>query len=174
MSAPAPIQQIMEVDKAWIAGFIDGEGCITIARQIRKNRPSPSYRSYITVSNTNRDSLEYLRGHYGGVLYERHEYRKDKRGKNWADAYDWYCPLRSATRLLTDILPYLRVKRQQAMLVLEFLATKKAFARNERRPSSKRGGSAPLTGDEIAHRERLRLAVKRLNSKGQYARGQIA
>ena len=157
-----------ETDRAWMAGFIDGEGCLTIARQMRKGRPSPAYRVFITVSNTNRPCLEFFKTLYGGEIYNIHDRRKDKRGTNWAEAYDWYCPVSSSERLLCDLLPYLRLKQEQAKILLEFIRSKKGFARKTN--AGRNTGSAPLTDEEINHREKLRVAVQLLNSKGTRAR----
>jgi hypothetical protein len=152
-----------------MAGFVDGEGCLTIACQRRLNRPSPAYRAFVTVTNTNRSCLLRFCRWYAGDIYQVHEKRRDKLGKKWADAYCWYCPASVVKRFLEDLLPYLCVKRKQALVILEFIATKNGFARGRYRPGQ-RGGSAPLTAKEIAHRERLKRRVQCLNTKGQYAR----
>lgn len=155
-------------DLAWMAGFVDGEGCLTISRQIRKDRPSPSYRASITITNTKKSALDIFETYYGGNVYDVMENRTDKRKVKWANAYCWYCTVGRAKEFLEDILPYLRIKNDQARIILEFINTKNGFLRKKR--LNKRGGSSPLSCDEINHREGLRLAVQGLNSKGQYAR----
>ncbi|HMD79185.1 MAG TPA: hypothetical protein VKF39_04290, partial [Nitrososphaerales archaeon] len=156
-----------ETERAWMAGFLDGEGLVTIVRQIRRSRPSPAYRCYVCVCNTDREVLTIYLSYYGGAIYQIHEKRRDKLGKKWADAFNWYCPISSTKRLLLDLLPFLRLKKRQACLVIEFVDNKRAFARGKRKG---RGGSSPLTKDEIAFRERLRRQVRLLNRKGKYAR----
>lgn len=160
---------LSETDKAWMAGFVDGEGCITISKQVRKNRPTPAYRVFITISNTDYAVLEFFKLHYGGSIYNVHERRKDKRNIKWSDTYDWYCPISSSKRFLRDILPYLRLKRKQAELCLEFLETRKN-TKQARRINGTLAGSEGLTVEELNKRESYRLAVRALNSKGQYAR----
>lgn len=150
-----------------MAGFVDGEGYLTIMKQIRKHRPSPAYRAYIAISNTNRHAFNLFLNEYGGKTYVHYEKRLDKQGLKWSDAFTWYCPISSSKRFLEDILPYLRLKRRQAELILEFINNKKAFARGKREG---RGGSSPLTSGEISYRESLRRAVSLLNEKGRYAR----
>lgn len=174
MDAPleAYTDGLRERDKAWMAGFIDGEGCLTISRQVRKGRPSPACRAYITIATTHRDVLQGFVERYGGRVYSVHERRGDKRGRKWADAYDWYCPVSSAEQLLVDVLPHLRIKRPQAEILLTFIRKKRAF---ERRFWPGRGkGSAPLTAEEISFREDLRIQVQLLNQKGQRARQALA
>lgn len=158
---------LTETEKAWMAGFMDGEGCFTIGKQIRKNRPSPSYRVYITVANTDKTSLESFVKEYGGKIYNIHERRKDKKGVNWSDAHDWYCPISSSKRLLLDLLPFLRLKRQQSEIILQFLQKKHKF---KRRSLGQGHGSSPLSPNEIACYENFRLQVHALNHKGIYAR----
>ena len=153
--------------RGWMAGFMDGEGLITIGKQIRRNRPSPAFRAYAGACNTNRRVLEIFPEYYGGKIYRVNEKRTDEMGGKWADQYQWYCPISSTKRFLLDILPYLRLKKKQAILVLEFIQNKKAFARGKRMG---RGGSSPLTQEEIDFRERLRRRVRLLNKKGKYAR----
>ena len=88
-------------------------------------------------------------------------------GIKWADGYVWQCPVSTTGQLLRDLLPFFRLKGKQARLVLEFIETKNAFARGKR---SGRGGSSPLTEEEIAFREGLRRRVRLLNKKGKFAR----
>lgn len=152
-----------------MAGFVDGEGQVTITRQARKNRPSPAYRAYVVVTNTKREVLLTFPEHHGGKIYRTSEQRRDWKGKKWADAYAWYCPMAGSRRFLMDLLPFLKLKGVQARIVLAFIDNKKAFARGKR---VGRGGSSPLTGQEIAFRERLRTQVMVLNSKGKFARSQ--
>ncbi len=153
--------KVTKEDAAWQAGFIDGEGCLTIAKQIRKGRPSPAYRASVTVCNTNQKLLQpFLK--WGGNIYHMREKRN-----RWADAYTWHCADKSISAFLGCILPYLKGKRMQAKIILEFIENKKGF----RRHSLGQGkGSAPLGAEEIKYREKLWLKIKSLNSKGVYAR----
>jgi hypothetical protein len=116
-----------------MAGFIDGEGNISINRQVRKDRPSPAYRAYICVSNSDREVLEIFLKSYGGKIYCVSENRKSWYGKKWSDSYCWYCPISSSKRALLDMLPYLRLKGKQAQILLDFIQSKKAFSRKLRK-----------------------------------------
>ncbi|MDA4134623.1 MAG: hypothetical protein OK441_03535 [Thaumarchaeota archaeon] len=111
--------------------------------------------------------LTHFLNEYGGAIYIHYEKRTDKTGVKWSDAYDWYCPISSTKRLLIDILDYLKLKRPQAELILEFLEKWKTFSRRER---SGRFGSAGFTREEIEFREGCVRRAKALNSKGYFAR----
>lgn len=149
-----------------MAGFLDGEGHLNIVKQVRRCRSSPAYRPYVSVSNTHSEVLTCFMNEYGGAIYKRYENRKDKSGLKWSDAYTWYCPISSTKRLLLDSLNYFKLKRGQGELILEFLDKRRTFARRQR---DGRFGSAGFSEEEIAFRERLRMQVRALNSKGFYA-----
>jgi len=69
---------------------------------------------------------------------------------------------------MMDIMPYLKLKKAQAMIILNFLATKKAYNRSHWPKPGK--GSAPLSNEEIGHREFLRQEIHKLNTKGRDSR----
>ena len=152
-----------------MAGFVDGEGNITIVRQTRKDRPSPAYHAYVRIDNTDPKALPIFVKFYGGRINLKKEKRRALLGNKWADAYTWQCPVSTTKGMLLDLLPYLRLKNRQAEIVLRFIDKKSAFARGKRKG---RRGSSPLTAKEIEFRERLRREVRLLNRKGKFARMQ--
>lgn len=156
-------------DHAWQAGIVDGEGCITISRQIRKGRPSPAFRATINVSNTDRRIVDPFRAAWGGEIYQRKDQRVHKR---WQDSFTWHCPDAAVVAFLAAIKPFLRGKGEQADLVLEFIAAKKIFPRTFVGCGGKNSmrGSLPLGAAEIKHRESFWNRARALNAKGQYAR----
>src|SRR5215217_532800 len=55
---------------AYIAGFIDGEGCISIIAGKRSNGGNPDYRVALQVTNRNRAPLDGIRATFGaGSIY---------------------------------------------------------------------------------------------------------
>lgn len=152
---------------AWQAGIIDGEGCLTLAKQIRKGRPSPAYRPMITVTNTDRRLVQPF-AMWGGNLYKRPDSRKSL---NWADSWTWYCPRSAVVPFLTAILPYLHGKAAQAEKLIEFIERCRTFPRSKGNAvPNKRGGSKPLGSSEILFRDEVWNDIRRLNSKGQFSR----
>jgi len=151
----------------WQAGIVDGEGSITISRQERKDRVSPSFRAFVSVTNTNPNLVAPFVQRWGGKAYKTRDAREEKK---WADSYSWYCPQLKIESFLGAVRWFLRAKREQAEIVLEFYRTKKSFKRHHGSVLGRLGGSAPLGSAEIAHRERLKRQVQLLNSKGQVAR----
>jgi hypothetical protein len=98
-------------ETAYIAGLIDGEGCIGIYR--KKNRGN---FIQLTVANTDAEVLEWFRGMVHGNSIRCLKGSLD-RGK---DCYQLIIDRRRAYAVLQRILPYLRIKRKQAELAVKF------------------------------------------------------
>lgn len=108
--------------RAWMAGFFDGEGCISVARgYASKNNPTLK----ISVGNTRDESLLIFQDGFGGTVRAR------KVRPNHLQSYVWRCPHATQKDFLLTIIPYLVIKRTRAELALDFLTTrgKKLFQR---------------------------------------------
>ena len=107
-----PVAFISSEMWAWAAGFIDGEGCISFRRL------SSGGCKGIVVSATQArsvDPLERLSKVFGGHTQVRPR-------PNKSTVYRWGVWSRDHSRwFLTGILPYLTVKRAEALLALEIL-----------------------------------------------------
>ena len=144
---------------------MDGEGTITMSRFMVHGRPSPKYKPMVGTSNSVYALLEPFPREYGGKIHRNHEKRTSVGGGKWADMFFWNCPDATAVRFLTDILPYLISKRVQAKLVIQFLTTKQNLRQKRQRVGS-RGGSAPLTSEELLYRGNLYDEIHFLNKRG--------
>ena len=103
---------------AYAAGLLDAEGCIHIAllQPSKANRrTTPRYDLFLKVSNTHLPVLEWLRNHFGGAVVDHHN-----RNKTHKQAWHWQCSGKTAQDCLRLIHPYLKIKRQQAILAIEF------------------------------------------------------
>ena len=98
---------------AWLAGFIDGEGCIRLDSE--EFNPQPR----ISVANTDRAVLEEIQRREGGNVFDVGTPRRS----NHKQGYEWrfYSPT-GIEALLTRLRPYFRVKSTEAWLMLEYLA----------------------------------------------------
>lgn len=95
----------------YIAGFIDGEGCIDV--QISKgNYVTPRLR--VALAEPGKEVLEHLQANFGGSLLKR-----ESTNSNWSTAYSWeitgYAKVAS---LLRNIVNHLVIKKEQARLIL--------------------------------------------------------
>lgn len=124
----------------YLAGFFDGEGCVSIIKNNRNGRRSPTYVLVVAVSGTNPVPLRAFLDRFGGGLYSKKVYRK-----NHTASFMWIVQARPALAFLAEIEPLLVVKRQDASIGIEFQRLKTASASTRR-----------LTSDAIKGRETLR------------------
>lgn len=109
---------------AYVAGLLDGEGSIGISLKkkgtvyIRKKgytRKTDKYSLHIQIGNTNRKVIEWLKDIFGGQFQiVKH---KDCRGEKF---FAWHLYTNKAYNLLNCILPYMKIKRKQCELAVEF------------------------------------------------------
>jgi hypothetical protein len=130
---------------AYIAGIFDGEGHVSIDRtEGAKSTHAPVHYLQVGVTNTDRDLIEWLLCTYGG-----HVGRTGLRDGHRRDAYRWRLTGPPGAKFLRELQPFLRIKRRQAEIAIEFaheMATRQ------------RGKS--LTEYEVDRREELRQTLK--------------
>jgi len=98
---------------AYTAGFIDGEGTITANyRMSARGFPALHYR--VLIANTDLTALERLQKEWGGRLSL---YGK-KRSEKHKQVYGIYWGGDTCLPLIEAILPFLRIKKRQAEIVL--------------------------------------------------------
>jgi len=108
---------IAKAELSYTAGIVDGEGCITIGKVKRQKMKRGCYFYLdVRVVNTNEWLLQWLRFSYGGTIYKQ----TGKRNANWKDSWVWIIGDRHALAFLELILPYLKIKRPQAELAMQF------------------------------------------------------
>jgi len=135
-------------DAAWLAGLIDGEGCIQIHQQ--RGRPNCRDQFQLDLSVGMMTSEAVQRAHAITGLGSCHQ---QNRG-----VWDWSVRGRQTAEFLRAIYPYLVTKRRQAALgimLMEHIA--------EQRGNRVR----PLTDEAIAYREALKRSVSACNQRGE-------
>ena len=99
-------------DRAWLAGIIEGEGCITIHKR-EGGRKNATYGIVLSVANTSRvmiDRIAELTG-LGGNIQEAIRGRNQK-------LYRWNAMSDNAKWVLREIYPHIVSKRNQARCAL--------------------------------------------------------
>ncbi len=91
---------------AYAAGFVDGEGCISVYAQ--KSYDSEGRAMAVRVSNTVRSVIEWFHARWGGSIGQ------SKAKGNQSVAYHWAISANKALLFLDDIYPYLLIKKRQA------------------------------------------------------------
>lgn len=108
-------QNINEVDLAYIAGLLDGEGSINILSS--RSRCNQFWLS-VTIANNHLPTLEWVMAVVdGGAIKNAHG---RMRPSDTAPVYKWQICSRQAADLLSKLLPFLRIKREQAEVAIEF------------------------------------------------------
>lgn len=143
---------------AYLAGFIDGEGCIRInRRQPRAGEVSDIYQVHVEAEQVSRDPLDLLSRTYGGSVTVNR--RNSRANANWQDTYRWQLYAFQAVRCIQDLLPYLRGKRPQAEVCLRFAAMTRSRTGGP-------GGSRPRDARVTGQMERLFQECRALNLRG--------
>jgi len=103
-------------DAAYIAGLLDGEGCFGIfKRTARKPLVSDQYSIHIAICITDPYIIPWLAEVTGCGWTASHDGSNIKHKA----VYTWHCASTAAATLAEQILPYLRIKREQAKLLID-------------------------------------------------------
>jgi hypothetical protein len=107
---------VTQIDVAYCAGLVDGEGCIRIKKSQAyrcQGRTTPGYHATMMIRMVERAAIEFVADVLGGTI------RKEKpHAKSGRAMYTWSISDAKAGAAARSILPYLRVKRRQAELIL--------------------------------------------------------
>jgi hypothetical protein len=133
---------LTDVEKAYLAGFIDGEGCIGI----RNGGPNcRNGRIKLHITNTNETILRYFKDLVGfGSFYQA---VSEGRYGNHKAAFVYEVCANQCVCVLKEILPFLKIKKEQALLALEFADTKNWGDNNI---NSATAGIRKIIGEKIA------------------------
>lgn len=104
-------KRLSAVQAAYIAGYVDGEGCIS-ARVHRGG-----VYGVLEVSSTNLETLQWLCCTSDVGVVQRKS--RKRLSSNHRMLYVWRVSICSLSSLLAQLLPYLRGKKRQAELMLE-------------------------------------------------------
>src|SRR3954469_3813136 len=138
---------------AYLAGILDGEGCLGIGLRIR--RGCRYIVATVQVTNTDVRLLEWLMQYYEGNIYPR-----SKEVGNRKPVYLWSVASRKAMRVVNDAFPYLIVKREQALL-LRSIPNREPF-----RDTTTGRMRVRFTEADFAENDRLLAEIRALNKRG--------
>jgi hypothetical protein len=129
-----------DLQVAYLAGFFDGEGCISVAR----TDSGGTYSLIVTVSQMDGRDLEPFAERWGGKIVE---HRRERPRKTY---YQWGVGGSRALKCLQDLLPYLRGKREEALVAIKW-------------PRWGRTGRGHTVSEEVVDQRReIRLSLKRI------------
>lgn len=120
------INALTDVDRAWMAGFFDGEGSIGL---YRKNKAGVFYAvsTRLTITQTDKNILVPFFNAFGGALtlLDRPERATVRHTQYWT----WSCDNVSyAALFMQTIRPWLRQKGEEADILIDFLKNRFVYS----------------------------------------------
>lgn len=119
----AKINKMSKCQLAYIAGILDGEGCIAISKKKCRDGTAKGiqYRLYVSVANTDLKMIKFIKQTTGvGSIYKIK--RNCERHKT---AWRWNLWSIQASDLLRDVHSYLITKKNQAKIGIKFIDDKR-------------------------------------------------
>jgi len=142
---------------AYFAGLADGEGCFGIRKATWHMRHglarTPAYHEDIRIKMKDVIALRLLKTGFDGML------RRERKTAYWV----WEVRDRRAANFAGRIMPFLKIKKRQARLLLKLRKSKDSW-RKQGGYRGHHGGSMPVPTSVLKYREKLFREVKRLNS----------
>ena len=140
---------LSETTKAYIAGIFDGEGtcCLALSKTTQLHH-SQCYQPNVCISNTSKSLLESIRRDLWLGLVDDGRQEKEQ----WKRGYKLYFRQHQIVPFLALILPYLRLKKRQAELLIEFCSLK--------------ARGTQVTDEAIARRRAIYNELAELNKRG--------
>lgn len=137
----------------YLAGLLDADGSFSIilntSIQKKFGRPNPQWHETVALKQVTAIGTKLLKQTFGGCTYP--EKPSMAGGK---PLFCWRANDRTGAKACERLIPFLRIKKRQARLLL-LLSVRKAANGNKR-----------LSVREVAARQRLRNQVRKLNSTG--------
>lgn len=137
--------------EAYLAGILDGEGCISISRyREKKDKNRGQHKLTVSIGNTSLQLMDWLKDNYGGWVMSK-GCRKGLRQN-----FVWQVSTAAAGELLEMVLPYLIIKQDQAIVALDFQAT------------MRRSGAKGTAKEVLQLRDAMMNAMQKLNHGNFY------
>jgi len=125
----------------YLAGFFDGEGCISILKYKKKDW-NPSYFLQVQIGQKYGSILDWVKENYGGNVYKKRD-------------QTWIMTNHKAYEFIKLIAPHLKYKKPQAELAIKFYEERILGAKRKH-------ASQPHSIEEIAKREEMLVEMKTL------------
>lgn len=105
---------------AYLAGIIDGEGCIFIGNySCNPKTGAKHYQTLIKVTVTDLPLIEWLQSTFGGISHTRKTLSKGSR----KTIHEWHATGDRVTHLCQIMMPYIIIKKRELEIMLQMRAT---------------------------------------------------
>jgi hypothetical protein len=113
-----PLYNLNDPNLAYMAGFFDGEGCISVSLAKGDRWSKYGFMSFIcTVSNVDKAPLELFEKYFGGRLAPNFVSR---RLKNCSDVWSWTVTNKGVSKFLKTMHFFCKVKKKNISLAIEY------------------------------------------------------
>ena len=141
-------------DIVYAAGLLDGEGSIVIVElSPGKRRVTPSFALVVTVANNSKVIHDWLVSTFGGSVSP---------SNRWCRTYQWKLVSNQAMDFLSEVAPYLKIKKEQAELAVCFQRSKNDYTTRHLAKSNYNGGNV-IPPNEVSRRRKLKQKMHKLN-----------
>ena len=162
--------KMQEWEKAYLAGFIDADGAITINKQKRSSKWQKHtyyYRLMLSIANRHLGALKWMQEvtKCEGSLFKRNLHKKHPA---WSDAWQLRWNSKQMYRILTEIRPYMIMKGRHADLAMEMIELKRgtlALSKVKQHQQFKLMAKDYLS--KLDRYEEIYQEIKKLNKTGQ-------
>jgi hypothetical protein len=137
------------IDLAYLAGIVDGEGCVEVRFLSGRTARRTGLDMRIVVGNTDRRLIDWLVETWGGRVHVAAR-------AGVRDMHVWTLMVRSNRELCEALLPHLRLKAEQLALALEAASLSISRGRN---PD---GTTRTIPPDNLARRAAIVQEVAQL------------
>lgn len=137
---------------AYLAGLFDGEGCFLIAKsKVNKKHSSRPFRfqAYAILQIRQKIVCDLLQKTFGGTV----SLVRRKNPKH-SDIYKWLGSGKTLDKILLHLEPFLIIKKEQAVVLLDFQSVKSAT------------GNRPISDINYFKSEMLYNQIRLLNRRG--------
>ena len=149
-SAFGAVRKLPAFSIEWAAGFLDGEGCIHIARQSYRGKRRDTFRLRVYIVQNTREVLEHFRD---GVGIDARLYKVRRTAQHNKQVYTLNFEGKRAMALIALLMPHLIRKREEAQTAWAYWFDGKVGMRS---------GPKGLPPEIAALRERLYFKLRSL------------
>lgn len=146
-------------DIIYTAGLLDGESTITANNRLGTPTGRQAVHFRILLSNTFLPITEWLQKTWGGKVYNVKQVKAI-----YKPIRVWYVSAKEAANVLSQVLPYLKIKNRQAELVLELSKLIYVYKNAGDVPGHKFGRYVPP--EFIPRRQEIIAELQKLNHRG--------
>jgi len=157
---------LLETEKAYLAGLIDGEGCIYVDRYLEKRTGKYGYCLRMKIAMTCLKTLTSVRDTVSKFYKCNLHIGKGKKFDKWKQSYVFAFSTQDLSRFCEDILPYMVTKKERCKLAIEF--SKSVFQNNRRGRS---GAFLPLPDTLRKMKEEIYHKIRIFNKLGEDSGG---